>query len=291
MPVNRPSPIKRTRRTKADMARIRDALMAVLEEDVPMTVRQCFYRAVGEGVIDKTEAEYKSTVCRLLTEMRRDGTVPWGWITDITRVMRKPETFNSLEHAVQSTAQHYRKAVWHDLDVRAEVWLEKDALAGVLFDVTSLYDVPLMVTRGYPSLSFLHGAGEYIRSRGLPTYIYYFGDCDPSGEDIPRKVEAGLREFAPDTEIIFERVAVLPEQIKLFNLPTRPTKKTDTRARKFRGESVELDAIRPGMLREICRGVLEDHIPDEMLETVKVAERSERDFLRRWASQVGGAAP
>jgi len=43
-----------------------------------------------------------------------------------------------------------------------KIWLEKDALAGVIYPVTDLYDVPLMVARGYASLSFLHGAAEYI---------------------------------------------------------------------------------------------------------------------------------
>jgi hypothetical protein len=286
----RPSPIKRSRRTRAEIDVIRDAIYSVLAEDYPMTVRQVFYRLVSRGSIAKTEAEYKQTVCRLLTEMRRDGSIPWGWITDFTRTMRKPRTFSGLEHAVQATAEHYRRALWYDLDIRVEVWLEKDALAGVLYQETSRYDVPLMVTRGYPSLSFLHGAGEEIEEDGKPTFIYYFGDHDPSGVDIPRKVEAGLREFAPTTEIHFERVAVTPEQIERLGLPTRPTKATDSRSRTFDGESVEVDAILPRTLRALCRRCIEGHLTENVLRAHRAAEESERQLLTEWAASIGGAA-
>ena len=278
--------IKRPRRSQAEMAAIRQAIFDVVFEERPMTVRQTFYRLVSAGVIDKTEAEYNGTIGRLLTVMRRSGEIPWGWITDFTRAMRKPRTFNDLEHAVQHTAAHYRRALWHGLDTRVEIWLEKDALAGVMLEETSTYDVPLMVTRGYPSLTFLHNAGQEIEAARKRTWIYYFGDHDPSGVDIPRKVEAGLREFAPTAEIHFERVAVLPGQIDYFNLPTRPTKRTDTRAKDFDGESVEVDAIAPNILRFMCRRCIKRHLTDDILKTHEVAEESERALLNRWAEIV-----
>lgn len=103
------SPIKRQRRTKADIARIREAMVALLREDNPMTVRQVFYRLVGLGIIDKSEAEYNSTVCRLLTEMRLAGTIPFGWIADNTRWVRRPTTFDGLEDALYHTARFYRR--------------------------------------------------------------------------------------------------------------------------------------------------------------------------------------
>lgn len=284
------SPIKRSRRTKADMADIRTALVDILREDHPMTVRQVFYRAVSAGIVAKTEAEYDGTVGRLLTEMRRAGTIPWGWITDFTRTMRKPVTFSNLEEAVRETADFYRRALWSDLDTRVEIWLEKDALAGVLYQETRLYDVPLMVTRGYPSLSFLHAAGEEIEDDAKRTFIYYFGDWDPSGVDIPRKVESGLREFAPSAEIHFQRVAVTPLQIEELKLPTRPTKTTDSRARDFRGESVEVDAIPSRTLRALCRSCIEHHLTDDILKAHRAAEESERSLLQAWAGQVGTGA-
>ena len=103
-----------------------------------------------------------------------------------------------------------------------EVWLEKDALAGVLFPITDEFDVPLMVTRGYASISYLQGAAEVIERRGKPAYLYYFGDYDPSGVDITRAVESGVREFAPQAEIHFERIAVTLEQVTEMNYPHAP---------------------------------------------------------------------
>jgi hypothetical protein len=261
------------------MEAIEDAIYAALLEDAPMTVRQVFYRLVSNGVIGKTEAEYKSTVVRLLGRMRREGAVPFHWIADNTRWMRKPRTWSSLETMLQRTAEAYRRDVWDNQDVYVEVWLEKDALAGVLYEVTKEWDVPLMVSRGYSSITYLHSAAEAIAAQGKPAHIYYFGDYDPSGLDIPRKVEAGLREFAPDAEIEFERVAVTDEQIVSMNLPTRPTKKSDSRAKNFVGESVEVDAIPPKVLREIVSECITQHVDDRAYDVLLAAEESERGAL------------
>ena len=134
---------------------------------------------------------------RLLGEMRRAHIIPFDWIADSTRWMRKPRTHSSLDEALRRTAETYRRSVWDDQDAYVEVWLEKDALAGVLYDVTSAWDVPLMVTRGYPSLSYLHSAAEALAAQDRPAFLFYFGDHDPSGLDITRAVEEGIREFAP----------------------------------------------------------------------------------------------
>ncbi len=79
--------------------------------------------------------------------------------------MRKPRSFSGIEHAIEATARTYRRALWDDTDAYAEIWLEKDALAGVVVDVTEKYDVPLMVARGYSSLSFLYSAAEAMAGR------------------------------------------------------------------------------------------------------------------------------
>jgi len=118
----------------------------------------------------------------------------------------------------------YRKSLWTEADRYVEVWLEKDALAGVVYPITEMYDVPLMVARGYASLSFLHSAAEYISDLDVPAYVYHLGDYDPSGFNAGEKIEETLRELAPSADIVFERIAVTPEQIEQWHLPTRPTK-------------------------------------------------------------------
>jgi hypothetical protein len=280
--IKKPRPIKR--RTKLQTAELCAKLRRIVEENRPATCRQIFYRAVSEGIIPKTEAAYKNIVIRLLARMRLNGTLPFDWIADNTRWMRKPTTFSSLASALHHTQAAYRRCVWDNQDCYVEVWLEKDALSGVLYQVTRKWDVPLMVTRGYASLSYLHSAAEAIQAEGKPSYIYYFGDHDPSGVDIPRNVEARLREFAPKADITFVRVAVNVEQIKQLNLQTRPTKKTDSRGKNFEGESVEVDAIPPEKLREMVERCISQHIDLDEYDKLKNTEQLEKETLNEYLS-------
>jgi hypothetical protein len=281
-------PTRKQRRTKAEIDSIKEAMAATVEEIQPATVRQVFYQLVSRGVVAKTELEYKSTVCRLLSELRRDGTVPYGWIADNTRWMRKPTTYSGLEEMLAHTALTYRRALWTSQPVYVEVWLEKDALAGVIIEDTVTWDVPLMVTRGYPSLSYIHEATETIRHQAKPVFIYYFGDRDPSGCDIPRFVEAEVRERVPGAEIRFEVVAVTIGQIEEFSLPTRPTKQTDSRAKGFDGESVEVDALPPAVLRSLVTRCITQHIDSDALDRLEAVEAAERETLEVFRTQLSG---
>ncbi len=283
-----PSPIRR-RRSKYDMELVRNGLIEILEDEHPMSVRQVFYQAVTHDLVDKTEGEYKQTVVRLLSELRRSRVIPFDYVADSTRWMRKPRTHASMEAALQLTAQTYRRALWLDSDVVVEIWLEKDALAGVLYPITAEYDVPLMVTRGYPSLTFVQGAAAEYESADRGVFIYYFGDWDPSGRDISRVVEQGLREWAPNTNIVFTRVAVNESQIVEWQLPTRPTKTSDTRSKSFQGESVEVDAIAPDDLRYLARVCIESHLNQEILAAHQATEDLERETLQRFVETFRGA--
>lgn len=170
------------------------------------------------------------------------------------------------------------------------IWLEKDALAGVIDRITYSYDVPLMVARGYASLSFLHSSAEAIKAAGLPAYIYHLGDYDPSGVDAGRKIEQTLREMAPEAEIHFERIAVTPDQISKWRLPARPTKTSDTRSKSFGDISVELDAIPPDRLRWLVRNAIERHLPEREFEILKIAEESERALLKSLVRDISDRA-
>jgi hypothetical protein len=221
--------------------------------------------------------------------------MPYGWLADNTRWQRKPDTYDGIAAALAETARLYRKSLWTGAGAYVEVWLEKDALSGVVYPVTSAYDVPLMVARGYASLSFLHAAAEFIGELEVPTHIYHLGDFDPSGVDAGEKIEATLRELAPAAEIHFERLAVTPEQIEAWRLPTRPTKATDSRARGFGPVSVELDAIEPGVLRRLVQTAIERHLPPDQLAVLKAAEESERtlllDLVARLSAEAEGHDP
>ena len=278
--------VKRERATKADMEDRAEALIAIVDRSKPCTVRQVFYQATVRGIVEKTEAGY-AKVQRQLADLRRAGRIPFASIADNTRWRRKPVTFDSLTEAVEHAAQTYRRAVWSDVDVHVEVWLEKDALAGVLYPVTDLYDIPLMVSRGYASLSYLYEAASFMRELEKRVVILHFGDYDPSGQDAAAKIEATLREFAPEIEIQFFPLAVTERQIRRWRLPSRPTKQSDTRSRTWTGgDSVELDAIEANQLRALCRHWIEAIIPDGWLKTLQAAEESERELLANWAEAV-----
>jgi hypothetical protein len=272
------SPIKRRRATKAQVEGRRGDLLEIISEMKPMTVRQVFYQATVRGIVEKSDAGYNKVQTDLV-QMRRASVLPYDWLADNTRWQRKLRTFSSVMEALYDTARLYRKALWDTANAYVEVWLEKDALAGIVMPITALYDVPLMVARGYASLSFLHTAAEYINELNVPAYIYHLGDFDPSGVNAGEKVEQTLKEMAPAAEITFERVAITPEQIEIWDLPTRPTKKSDSRSRGFGDISVELDAIEPNRLRAIVQTVIEKHLPPDQLAVLKTAEANERELI------------
>jgi hypothetical protein len=281
------SHIRRHRATKAEVEHRRESLLATVTEMRPMTVRQVFYQASVRGIVGKSEAGY-TKVQTDLVQMRRAGMLPYNWLADNTRWQRKPRTFSSVQQALDDTARLYRKALWADADAYVEVWLEKDALAGVILPVTSTYDAPLMVARGYASLSFLHEATEYISGLDVPTYIYHFCDFDTSGVNAGEKIEQTLKEMASSADINFERVSVTTEQIATWDLPTRPTKASDSRAKGFGDISVELDAIEPNWLRQLVKTAIEQHPPPDQFEALKAAERSERTLIEGLVGMMKG---
>src|SRR5215475_22986 len=272
---------RRHRATKAEVETRREALLDIIDDGKPMTVRQVFYQATVRGLVEKAESGYAKVQVDL-TKMRRDGSLPYHWLADNTSWQRKPRSFNGIEDALKATAAFYRKNLWADADCYVEIWLEKDALAGVIYPVTSMYDVPLMVARGYASLSFLYSAAEAINDLTVPTFIYHCGDFDPSGVNAGEKIEETLRELAPDAEIFFERIAVTRGQIAEWDLPTRPTKTSDSRSKGFGNISVELDAIDPNALRALVQETIEQHLPPDQFEVLKAAEESEREIIPAW---------
>ncbi|MEO8391503.1 MAG: hypothetical protein ABI700_00785 [Chloroflexota bacterium] len=252
----------------------------------PMTVRQMFYRMSSASEVEKTENGYRR-VQRCLLEMRRAGAIPYDWIADNTRWQRKPKTYGSLIAAADFWARNYRRALWEEQPIYVEIWIEKDALAGVFYDVTEEYDVPLYVTRGYSSETLVQSAAENLRGIEKPTYIYHFGDFDPSGRDMARDIEQKLRGFG--AHFTFTEAAVTQQQVVDMNLPTRPTKKTDTRAKHWTsGDSVELDAIEPAMLRDMVRKVIEQHIDQDTLQMTRQIETEERARVLEMASAMHG---
>jgi hypothetical protein len=164
---------------------IREAVLDLTDEYEVMTVRQVFYQLVSRGVVPKTENGGYRPVQTQVLKMRREGLLDWAFIADGIRWMRKPDSYESIEDALRATQRTYRRNLWQAQQVRPEVWLEKDALAGVVSDVTERWDVPLMVSRGTSSATFLHSAVMQAeaawRKRSIATYVFALYDYDAAG--------------------------------------------------------------------------------------------------------------
>jgi hypothetical protein len=169
--------LKRSRRTKAELAELHDAIMAVCLDDHPLSVRGVFYRVMSAGAVEKSEKAY-GAVQREVLKLRRWGVLPYEWIADGTRWHVKPDSWDKVEDALHDAASSYRRALWHDQKVYVEVWSEKEAISSIVSPITSKWDVPLMIARGFASESFLWSTATTIRNQDKPTVVYQLGDHD-----------------------------------------------------------------------------------------------------------------
>lgn len=281
------SAVKRRRRTNLELETVDDAIITAVSTETPVTVRGVFYRAVSAGAVPKSEQGY-AVVQRRLLHLRRTGLVSYAAITDGTRLRLKPDSWTDLEQMLEDAASSYRRALWRDQDDEVIIISEKDAISGVVYPVTAEFDVELCITRGYSSETFTHSIARTVAhndSNAKTTFVYQLGDHDPSGVDAWRSFGERVRGFVPGADVEFERIAVTPAQIALWNLPTRPTKASDSRAARFAGESVEVDAIPANTLRSLVRRAIEQHVDTEALRLTRLAETSERQVLLRIAGE------
>lgn len=273
------SPVPRSRRSRDDLRRLLAAVLAILGgEPGSITIRHLFYRLVGKGKVEKTERAYK-LLCGHLAKWRRQRVVPWDAFVDNLRWHMGRPTFDSIKSALINTVSTYRRNAWGNTDTYIEIWCEKDAIAGVLNEIADPFGVKVFPCRGFASLSSLYGAASIFEAQQRnrkQCKVYFFGDHDPSGLYIDRKAQETMQDdFNVDVE--FERVAVLPEQIEQFKLPTRPTKTTDSRSAGFDGESVEIDAMPMSELRRMAEKCITRHLKIEEWERLKLVEEKERE--------------
>ena len=185
---------------------------------------------MSAGAVPKTELGY-AAVGRRLVHLRRQGRVSYRDITDGTRWVFKPRSYDGWQEVLAESANSYRQALWNRSEYRLQLFTEKDAISGIIAPITHAWDISLGVLRGYASESFAWSVGQSMSDRHV-NVLAQLGDHDPSGvgawQDFSRKVA----EFAPGARIVFHRLAVTPEQISDWNLPLRPTKTNDSARRK-----------------------------------------------------------
>ena len=259
----------------------------VLTEGHPMTVRQVFYQLVSRQVVENKRTMYQA-VSDLLVEARKDGTVPWEWIVDRLRGPREVAMWDDLADFAATARQAYRRDVWATQPAYFEVWLEKDALSGIFADVLAPYGVTFNVGRGYDGwTSICDAAKRWGDGDGLT--VLYFGDFDPSGEDMFRSFRERLEFFGCCPSLI--KCALTYDDIYTYDLPPNFTKSTDSRAAahiaKWGDVSVELDALPATVLRQRLEQEVRAHMDLDALAEVEEKQRADR---RRLAALLGDAA-
>jgi hypothetical protein len=303
-------PDKRTRRTKIEMAELREALYEIIMGNRPLTVRHLFYLAVARSLIEKSEDDYQQVIVRLAGIMREEwldhhygdyfngerpktkgAIIAFGrdYIVDAGRWIRKPRTYSGIEAALQETAQFYRRDLWDNAPIYIAFLCEKDAIAELVYQETAKWDVPLAVIRGQSSKTFLYENAQVIDELDKETHLYFLGDHDESGDLIIQSAVDRIRRYAQtDKDIYWEKIAVTQRQIADFDLPLRPSKPAkDGRVKaKFASGSVEVDAIPPGELRRIINATIERHVDRRSLRTLEVAEKSERELMEKIAGNL-----
>lgn len=226
-----------------------------------LTLRQLYYQFVSRDLITNEEKSYKN-LGSVINDARLAGMIDWLAMEDRTRNLKKLADWESPEQIVAAVAEQFRIDKWDRQDYRPEVWIEKDALAGVIERVCSELQVPWFSCRGYTSQSEMWVAGQrilgYLRDDKIPI-VLHFGDHDPSGIDMSRDIVDRLEMFVDGYgEVDFERMALNMNQIEEYEPPPNPAKVTDSRAKvyidKYGHESWELDALRPEVLAELVRG-------------------------------------
>ncbi|NJD65944.1 MAG: hypothetical protein FIB00_12000 [Chloroflexi bacterium] len=276
------------RATPEEMAARHDRIYEIVRANLPTGIRFTYYTAAARGLVEKRDTGYVK-VQRAILEMRRSGRIPWPWIVDTNRWMRKPRTWGSVEELLEETARTYRRALWRNAPVLLEVWCESESVAGVLYPVTSKWDVPLYPIKGQTSDSFAYSAAQNYKGDPRRLTILYVGDHDPAGYEIETNLHAKLMEHSGRRDIAFARLACTAEDVATLGLTGTPPKKHDyidalTGERvPWSGPAIEVEAIEPPRLRARLDSAIAEHAPKRALEIARVAEESEREILRAFA--------
>lgn len=271
----------------ATIRRMCDIVEEYAQQDLRLTGRQLYYQFVSRDWLPNTERSYKNLLS-LLADARYAGLVDWDAIEDRGRKPDDPSTWNSVEDIVEAALNQFRLPAWDDQPAYAELWVEKQALAGVLEPLAREHRAVLMVNKGYSSASAMYEAAERIdeRAAGRPAVVLYLGDHDPSGEDMVRDVADRLNEFAPDRDVPIEveKVALTMEQVRRYNPPPNPAKRSDARfaayAEKHGTSSWEVDALPPNVLAQIVRAAFSRVVDPDALDATVERERTEVECVR-----------
>lgn len=259
-----------------------------------LTLRQLYYQFVARDLLANRQTEYKR-LGSIVNDARLAGLIDWDHVTDRTRNLRDLAHWGAPEDIISASANQYRTDRWDDQPYRVEVWVEKDALTGVISRSATALDVPWFSCRGYTSQSELWSAAMRHRRHedmGQKVIVVHLGDHDPSGIDMTRDIGDRLALFGASTQI--RRIALNMNQVDIYNPPPNPAKLTDSRAEgyidRFGESSWELDALDPAVLDGLIRYTVAE-FRDESRWTASTDRMLDQrqglqDVYRRWGDVV-----
>lgn len=293
---------------RADSVDTIERVNAILEDyhaqGYDLTLRQVYYQFVSRGWIANRDTEYKR-LGSIINDARLAGLVPWNRIVDRTRNLRGIYHVGDVEQAVSETASDFALDLWSDQDYRVEVWVEKDALVGVIGQAADQLDVPYFSCRGYTSQSEIWSAAmrlvRYLKD-GKRVRIVHLGDHDPSGLDMTRDIRDRLEIFIGEhvglfgREADFEvlRIALNYDQVEEYDPPPNPAKLSDSRGAAYVArhghQSWELDALEPTVLAGLIETAVIEVRDDARWAAALEAQEVERERLQqvsdRWDDVV-----
>jgi hypothetical protein len=248
-----------------------------------LTLRQLYYQFVSRALIANRDTEYKR-LGNIINDARLAGLLDWSYIVDRTRNLRGLSHWDTPGDVLDSAAYGYATDRWATQPYRVEVWIEKDALVGVIAGACNRLDVPYFSCRGYTSQSELWGAARRLiryTEAGQRTVIVHLGDHDPSGIDMTRDITDRLSLFGTRAEV--RRVALNMDQVEQYDPPPNPAKLTDARATSYiatHGEySWELDALDPATLDALIHATILDYRDEAQWATDTDAMQADRERL------------
>ena len=267
---------------------INEIIEEYADQGYVLTLRQLYYQLVSRDIIPNAKKEY-AKLSGLLVKGRMAGVVDWSAIEDRTRTPFVPYWVHNIEDAINDTVRQFRFDRQRDQDVYIELWVEKDALSGVLKKITSKYHINLMINKGYSSCSAMHDAFKRLKRQndnGKETHILYLGDHDPSGLDMIRDVRERLEEFG--VYPLVKQIGLTMKQIKEFNPPPNPAKITDPRAKWYLAEygnvSWEVDALNPKVLHQLVKDNVEKLIDMRKFRSLLKEEEKTKQKLNEFAT-------
>lgn len=268
-------------------ARIRIAdqiLSSYMKQGLVLTLRQLYYQFVARGHLDNTMANYKQ-LQQLVNDARLAGRLDWDAMEDRTRNLQALPWWSSPEDIVRSCAQSYKEDLWRNQPKKVEVWVEKDALVGVVERACHRWRVPFFSCRGYTSQSEVWSAAMRFKEEDRDVVVIHLGDHDPSGCDMTRDIEDRLQTVFGVHNVSVNRIALNMDQIRKYNPPPNPAKLTDSRCgayiQRHGDSSWELDALEPSVLDALITKTIESYVDQEQWDHDAELESSNREGLKR----------